>query len=374
MTIVIPTETINKRFNPNDATPYDEDSEEARVYAAVKRTEAKIDVNRPLAGFPFAVAHGSGTVVTRDGIILTDRHCVTAADAITPLSDDQITVTVNGKTYHAHVLPDNHRLGIRSDQAVLQIIPNTPGERFEAMRIASRVRPGAQQYVFGYPQGSERLFIAPVKPSANETVVRRSDLNKAKEQPGEDPNRELTESIVHIEPGNSGGAKVQIGSDGRPELVAMAEITNTDHNAQVAAAAELAKYAQMQLRDDERVVYVDESGQRQSDLYGHRRQFLEQQIIHPNSAGWFTPRQSIVSFLDDVTGRRFGEESNLRADVAPPERRNRRGAWLPQTTETRRTEPMERASQGQYVTIAEQILAAHAKQSVESYALKQFMG
>jgi len=336
MTIKIPTERINQPFDPNDSTNYYENSEEARVYAAVKRTEARIDVHRPIPGHPETHAFSSGTVVTPDGIILTDRHCVVASDGATPLSDDQITVTVNGATYHAHILPDNHRFGMRSDQAALQIIPNTPGETFEAMRIAGHVEPGAKNWVFGYPQGSDQLFIAPVAASDGDINVRRIDVSKARLQPGEDPNRPLTESRVHIEPGNSGGAKVQIGSDGQPELVGMSEITNTDVNSQRAARLELAKYARMNIRDDERVTYVDDGGQQQSELWGRRRVLLEQ-IANPPNAGWFTPRQSIVAFLDDATGRHFGGETQARNDVAPPDQRIRRGDGLPGSPVTRRT-------------------------------------
>jgi hypothetical protein len=77
-----------------------------------------------------------------------------------------------------------------------------------------------------------------------------------------------------------------------------------------------------------------------------------------------------VAFLDDATGRHFGGETQARNDVSPPDQRIRRGDGLPGTPVTRRTEQ----SQEQYGTIAEHILATHAKQSVESYALKQFMG
>jgi len=374
MTIRIPTERVGQEFNLGNATLYQDDSPEARAYLAVKRSEAKIDVAKPVPGYPKAGGHGSGTIVTSDGILVTDRHCVVDDDG-TPFSDEKITVTVEGKQYHARVLTDAHNLGIRSDQAALQIIA-PDGQTFVPLRIASGIRPGSQQWVFGYPQNSNELFMSPVEAATannpdGETTRAVLANNGAALTPGEDPNRRLHRSPVHIEPGNSGGARVQIGADGQPELVELADITNADVRAQLAAAQELQTDAALHLRDTDTVNWKDDRGHSHSGLYKDRRAYLET-IRNAPSAGWFTPREEVVAFLDDVTGRRFGE----RRDVGPPGSGVdwSRGQLADRRPVTGRVESGEATTRDQYGTIAEHILAAHAKSSVESYYLKQFMG
>jgi len=372
MTTKIPTQNVGRSYNPNDATSYDDDSVEARIYAAVKRSSVKIDVLNPVPGNSRNSGHASGTVVTRDGIVVTDGHCVTDPDG-RPLPDDQITVTVNGRQYHAHVLTDANGLGIRSDQSALQILAPA-GETFTPLRIASSVRPDSRQWVFGYPQDSNVLFMSPVQSAQNgnpDTSDTRGDLG-AKMQPGEDPNRKLHRSPVHIEPGNSGGARVQIGADGQPEMIEMAEITNTNITTENKAATELAGDQALHLRDNDTANWVDDDGTKHSGLYKERREYLQNVLANRNS-GWFTPRHDIVAFLDDVTGRRFAE----RTDVAPPGGGDWTKGWVAsQHIVGGRIEPAATTARDQeaYGTIADQILKSHAKSSVESFYLKQFMG
>jgi hypothetical protein len=377
MTIPIPTLRIGQDFDPNNATLYEENSEEARVYQAVKRSEAKIDVVKPNPRDPrqMQLGSGTGTIVTSEGIVVTDRHNVVSFDG-SQIPDDKITVTVDGKQYQARVLADPHRLGIRTDQAALQIIAPA-GETFVPMRIASGERPGARQWAFGYSQGSNNLFMSPVYGPTSDNpdgIVTRGDVQRlgVALQPGEDPNRQLHRSPVHIEPGNSGGARVQIGADGQPELLEMAEISNTDHRTQIAAADELQRDEAQHLRPTDVVNYVDASGMSHSALYKDRRQYLQDVINAPN-CGWFTTRQEMVSFLDDVTGRRLGEGTDVHPPGSVEWSRGRRERE-PQPVARGAQESREGTTRDQYGTIAEHIMATHAKSSVESYYLKQFMG
>jgi S1-C subfamily serine protease len=135
---------------------------------------------------------GSGTIVRKDGLVLTNWHVVEGAA-------DSIIVTLHGEeTARRAKLVDRDE---SRDLALLQIEPATPGEEFTALRFgdSSRMRVGHMVLAFGSPFGLRDTMTGGF---ISHSARRVSDNFTAYLQ---------TDSVIN--PGNSGGPLVNLQGD-----------------------------------------------------------------------------------------------------------------------------------------------------------------
>jgi S1-C subfamily serine protease len=134
---------------------------------------------------PPSKGEGSGSILTKEGHVLTNYHVIDGAREIDVHLWD-------GKSYPAHLVGGDPA----SDVAVLKI--EAPAETLFPLTIgdSTRLRVGQKVYAIGNPFGFERTMSSGIISSLNRTL------------PGKRTNRSLRQMIqidASINPGNSGG-------------------------------------------------------------------------------------------------------------------------------------------------------------------------
>jgi len=180
---------------------------------------------------------GSGTVIDRQGHVLTNFHVVDGAREI------QVTL-YDGKTYEATLIGQDPA----TDVAVLKI--KAPAESLHPVRFgdSSRLMVGQRVYAIGNPFGLERTLSTGVISSLNRSLPRRH-------------RRGTIKSIIQIDaainPGNSGGPLL----DSRGRMIGMntAIASKTGESAGVGFAIPVSTIARIvpQLIRDGRVRRAD---------------------------------------------------------------------------------------------------------------------
>jgi len=124
---------------------------------------------------------GSGFIVSRDGLIVTNAHVLSGADRVD-------VVLLGGKTVTARILGADPRIDI----AILKI-PKS-GLPVVAFGDSDKLQPGQQAIAIGNPLGFERTVTLGVVSALNRTIPG-----------GGAPLRDLIQTDAAINPGNSGG-------------------------------------------------------------------------------------------------------------------------------------------------------------------------
>lgn len=133
---------------------------------------------------------GSGSVLDREGHILTNNHVIEDAQAI------QVTL-YDGKTYQAKVVGRDPQ----SDVAVLKIDAPHASLFPVVLGSSSGLRIGQQVYAIGNPFGFERTLSTGIIASLNRTLPVRQDHRM----------RRLIQIDASINPGSSGGPLLDSG-------------------------------------------------------------------------------------------------------------------------------------------------------------------
>ncbi|HUV04058.1 MAG TPA: trypsin-like peptidase domain-containing protein [Armatimonadota bacterium] len=124
---------------------------------------------------------GSGFIVSRDGLIVTNAHVISGADRVE-------VVLIGEKTVTARILGADPRIDI----AILKIPKsNLPVVSFGD---SGKLQPGQQAIAIGNPLGFERTVTVGVVSALNRTIPG-----------GGAPLRDLVQTDAAINPGNSGG-------------------------------------------------------------------------------------------------------------------------------------------------------------------------
>lgn len=187
----VPAETWGAPRNPtpppeDDLTP--EERVTVAVYENVNRSVVNINTTVRSEGFLYdsvAEGEGSGSVIDRQGHILTNNHVIGGAKEI------QITL-FNGKNYDARLIGKDST----TDIAVLKI--DAPAEELFPVGFgeSTRLRVGQRVYAIGNPFGLERTLSTGIISSLNRSL------------PNHNTNRPLRQMIqidAALNPGNSGG-------------------------------------------------------------------------------------------------------------------------------------------------------------------------
>ena len=179
---------------PQAAPGWDDLTPEERVNIAVYDSANRSVVNittegvRPDRFFFFEIpsqGEGSGSIITREGHILTNHHVVEGAR--------QIQVNLfDGKTYDARMVGADPF----SDVAVLKI--DAPSESLYPVTFgeSSNLRVGQKVFAIGNPFGFERTLSTGIISSLNRTMPGRSRIRTIKQ---------IIQIDAAINPGNSGG-------------------------------------------------------------------------------------------------------------------------------------------------------------------------
>jgi putative serine protease PepD len=132
------------------------------------------------------LAAGSGMVVSRTGLILTNEHVVSGADAL--------TVTFNGgsgTTRRARLVAQD----ASNDLALLRVDPSGLGLRPVGFGDSSAVQVGDPTYAIGNPYGLDQTLTSGVV----------SALNRQIQSPGGSTIAHVIQTDAALNPGNSGG-------------------------------------------------------------------------------------------------------------------------------------------------------------------------
>jgi len=229
--------------NPSD---YDELTPEERVTVAVYE-----NVNRSVVsiatkgnrGDRFLMVEvpwkgeGSGSVITREGHILTNFHVVDGAD--------QITVTLfDGKDYPARLIgkdPVNDVAVVKIEAPPEVLFPVNFGD-------SSRLRVGQKVFAIGNPFGMERTLSTGIVSSINREMPSRQEARTVKQ---------VIQIDAAINPGNSGGPLLD--SHGRVIGMTWAIASKTGESAGVGFAIPINTIARVvpQLLKNGRVIRPD---------------------------------------------------------------------------------------------------------------------
>lgn len=147
---------------------------------------------------------GSGFFVTSDGKIATDYHVVKGLNSVE-------VITAEGRHYSAHIENVSTDVDKAHDLALLKI-DASPLERFKALPLGdSNFNTNDGVVAIGYPRGWNDMYASPgvyQKDQPISNVLAAKNLGE-----GEDPNRTVLHTEIHVEPGNSGGPL--LSKDGR---------------------------------------------------------------------------------------------------------------------------------------------------------------
>ncbi|GEM_PF-2571278 len=201
--VVIPTLRVNQQANPNDRSTYSPGMNLVSIFQEAAPATVRIEGQRQAVDQGQQVTQdvtGSGFFVTASGDIATDYHVVRGLNGIT-------VTTADGRRYSATV----EAVDQAKDLAVLRVNA-APYEQFPVLPLGGGTpAPGSNVWALGYPRGWQNMFISPG--TTNMTQPLRNVLRAGNLGPGEDPNRTVLDTSIHVEPGNSGGPLV--GADGR---------------------------------------------------------------------------------------------------------------------------------------------------------------
>ncbi|TWT38118.1 putative serine protease HtrA [Posidoniimonas corsicana] len=177
---------------PADRAPINLTPEELaniRVYEVAQRAVVNITTSTLQADMFFRVQHGkgsgSGSIIDRQGHILTNNHVIEDAQEI------QVTL-FNGETYDAQLIGADSEY----DMAVLKI--DAPADRLSPIEMgeSDTLRVGQKAYAVGNPFGLEGTLTTGIISSLNRSL------------PSRVRNRTMTSMIqtdAAMNPGNSGG-------------------------------------------------------------------------------------------------------------------------------------------------------------------------
>ncbi len=161
------------------------------IYQARNRSIVNVDTVMVRQGpYPFSEMHGegrgSGIVLTKDGVILTNYHVVEGANSVT------ITL-FNGEAYMAAVIGEDPN----TDIALLKI--NAPEEDLYPVEFgdSSQILIGQVVYAIGNPFGIDRTLTRGIVSNLNRTIDSPKQHRQIKG---------VIQIDAAINPGNSGGA------------------------------------------------------------------------------------------------------------------------------------------------------------------------
>jgi S1-C subfamily serine protease len=187
----VPAETWGAPQTPapqveDDLTP--EERVTVAVYENVNRSVVNINTTVHSEGLLWdnvAEGEGSGSVIDRQGHVLTNNHVIGGAKEI------QVTL-FNGKTYDARLIGKDSA----TDIAVLKI--DAPADELFPVGFgeSTRLRVGQRVYAIGNPFGLERTLSTGIISSLNRSLPNRN-TNR--------PLRQMIQIDAALNPGNSGG-------------------------------------------------------------------------------------------------------------------------------------------------------------------------
>lgn len=164
----------------------------ALVKPSVVAINVKATVNNPFFGSSIQEGAGSGWIIDKDGIIVTNNHVVEGADSITVTLDDGRTFPVDINTVATDAL---------SDLAVLRI--NAKNLPAVAVGDSEKLRVGDWVVAIGNALG-EGI-------SATDGIVSRKDVSITDDSGQTQYN--LIQTDAAINPGNSGGPLVDMAGE-----------------------------------------------------------------------------------------------------------------------------------------------------------------
>lgn len=159
------------------------------IYEAVNRSVVNI-TTKGVRGDRFlfmeipAEGEGSGSIITRDGYVLTNAHVIEGAR--------EIRVTLfDGNTYDAQLVGQD----VANDVAVLKIVAPAASLFPVVFGDSTRLRVGQRVYAIGNPFGFERTMSTGIISSLNRTLPSRRSHRTIKQ---------MIQVDAAINPGNSG--------------------------------------------------------------------------------------------------------------------------------------------------------------------------
>jgi S1-C subfamily serine protease len=258
--IAIPTQLPFGQTNLNDCTLYEPGSKSAQDFNQVKSSVVKINGERTTNGVT-TTPYASGFVVTPNGMVATDLHLLRGLKNITVTSEE-------GRSYKASIAAVDRRF----DLAILQV-ENPNREFFQALPLGSsqQLRPGDNVTAWGYPLDSNRVFMSPGLPNFGfrervplqkvlEAGVGRplsqSDLNQLLPS-GERANRDIIESTILVNHGNSGGPLTD-SSNQVVGIVGLSDMSHVGLSTPVEPIKRLLSFALQESGKENAKIYFDE--------------------------------------------------------------------------------------------------------------------
>jgi hypothetical protein len=196
--VVIPTLRVNEWANANDRTQYPGHLNLVDLYlenkdsiVEVNGDKTKIENGRPVE----KTALGTGFFVSGDGRLVTDYHVVQDARNLR-------VQTADGRVYRAIV----EDVEPASDLAMLRLVA-TKDKTFKTAQIAesSAMQYGEEVTSLGHPQGWDPIYAARGRYLEHRSLREVAPSVEGGLIDGENINRSLINTEIHIEPGNSGG-------------------------------------------------------------------------------------------------------------------------------------------------------------------------
>jgi len=278
--VAIPTQLPYGLTNVRDCTLYSKGSKAVEDYNLVKQSVVKVTGDRTYLSAPDGTAktyspYASGFFVSHDGLIATDLHPLQGLKNITVSLDD-------GRKYKAFVAAVDRR----SDIAILRL-DNSGDELFKPLALGSSqiLQYGDNITGWGYPLDSHRVFMSPGN-LPDSGFRERDSLKGALEDGagralspdelnsmllgGEQANREVLETDILVNHGNSGGPLTDkdrqvVG------IIGLSDIRNQTIATPVEPIVKLLNYAQQNRPN----VYFDEEDLSVADTAERRQERLE---------------------------------------------------------------------------------------------------
>jgi len=183
----LPGELLPEPLSPEDLTP--EERVNIAVYEAVNRSVVNIATRSVSARLyslgAIAEGEGSGTVIDRQGHVLTNFHVIDGAREI------QVTL-YDGKTYEGQLVgvdPASDIAVLKIDAPAASLVPVVFGN-------STHLLVGQRVYAIGNPFGLERTLSTGIISSLNRTIPSRR---------GQRTIKSIIQIDAAINPGNSGG-------------------------------------------------------------------------------------------------------------------------------------------------------------------------
>ncbi|MED6120148.1 hypothetical protein PIB30_018357 [Stylosanthes scabra] len=172
----------------------------ADAAAKVGPAVVNIAVTHDYLGVTAGKSIGSGTIIDKDGTILTCAHVVVNFQGTTSLSKGKIEVTLHdGRSFEGKVI----NADLHSDIAIVKINSKTPLPEVK-LGSSSRLRPGDWVIALGCPLSLQNTVTAGIVSCVDR---KSSDLGFA------GMNREYIQTDCAINGGNSGGPLVNIDGE-----------------------------------------------------------------------------------------------------------------------------------------------------------------